>query len=74
MGVEVGGEPLCRGIASLQAYTAYLAALPGHPAPEDFIPKFTAMSGKAMGVEHAVLFRAHDLQAPPDFSIEPAQD
>ena len=24
------------------------------------------MSGKAMGVEHAVLFRAHDLQAPPE--------
>ena len=49
----------------LEAHAAYLAALPGHPAPGDFIPKFTAMSGKAMGVEHAVLFRAHDLQAPP---------
>jgi hypothetical protein len=30
----------------------------------NFIPRFTAMSGKAMGVEYAVLFRAHDLQAP----------
>ena len=28
------------------------------------------MSGKAMGVEHAVLFRAHDLQAPPHFPDE----
>ena len=44
------------------------------PAPEDFIPKFTAMSGKAMGVEHAVLFRAHDLQAPPEFFTEAMQD
>jgi hypothetical protein len=35
---------------------------------------FTAMSGKAMGVEHAVLFRAHDLQAPPAFVTDTAQD
>jgi len=73
-GVEVTGEPLRCGIASLEAHAAYLAALPGHPAPEDFIPKFTAMSGKAMGVEHAVLFRAHDLQAPPEFFTEAMQD
>lgn len=65
-GVEVTGEPLRRGIVSLEAHAAYLAALPGHPAPKDFIPTFTAMSGKAMGVEHAVLFRARDLQAPPE--------
>ncbi|MFD4644177.1 PIG-L deacetylase family protein [Lentzea sp. NPDC058436] len=65
-GVDVTGEPLRRGVASLEAHAAYLAALPGHPAPADFIPKFTAMSGEAMGVEHAVLFRAHDLQAPPE--------
>jgi LmbE family N-acetylglucosaminyl deacetylase len=73
-GVDVTGEPLGRGVASLEAHVAYLAALPGHPAPADFIPTFAAMSGKAMGVEHAVLFRAHDLQAPPDFSPQEAQD
>ncbi|MFE3170467.1 PIG-L deacetylase family protein [Amycolatopsis sp. NPDC059090] len=66
-GVDVTGEPLRRGIASLEAHAAYLAALPDHPAPRDFIPQFAAMSGKDMGVEHAVLFRAHDLQAPPAF-------
>ena len=66
-GVDVTGEPLRRGVASLEAHTAYLAALPGHPAPAELIPMFTAMSGKAMGVEHAVLFRAYDLQAPPEF-------
>jgi len=38
------------------------------------IPKFTAMSGKAMGVEYAVLFRAHDLQAPPELFTEAMQD
>jgi LmbE family N-acetylglucosaminyl deacetylase len=64
-GVDVTGEPLRRGVASLEAHAAYLAALPGHPAPADFIPKIAAMGGQAMGVEHAVLFRAHDLQARP---------
>jgi LmbE family N-acetylglucosaminyl deacetylase len=73
-GVEVTGEPLRRGIASLEAHAAYLAALPDHPDPQAFIPMFAAMSGKAMGVEHAVLFRAHDLQAPPDFGSEALQD
>ena len=73
-GVEVTGEPLRRGVASLEAHAAYLAALPDHPAPGDIIPKFTAMSGEAMGVEHAVLFRAHDLQAPPELFTEAMQD
>jgi LmbE family N-acetylglucosaminyl deacetylase len=73
-GVDVTGEPLRRGVASLESHAAYLAALPDHPAPKDFIPQFTAMSGKAMGVEHAVLFRAHDLQAPPEFPSEETQD
>ncbi|MEU3339301.1 hypothetical protein [Streptomyces sp. NPDC006668] len=73
-GVEVTGEPLRRGVASLEAHAAYLAALPDHPAPEDFIPKITAMGGRAMGVEHAVLFRAHDLQAPPDFLNEAGRE
>ena len=72
-GVEVTGEPLRRGVASLEAHAAYLAALPDHPAPEHIIPTLTAVGGKAMGVEHAVLFRAHDLQAPVDFSAETGQ-
>lgn len=69
-GVDVTGEPLRRGVASLEAHGQYLAALLDHPAPADFIPMFTAMNGKAMGVEHAVLFRAHDLQAPPSFPTD----
>jgi LmbE family N-acetylglucosaminyl deacetylase len=69
-GVDVTGEPLRRGVASLEAHAAYLAAIPGHPAPADFIPMIGAMNGKAMGVEHAVLFRALDLQAPPAFVTE----
>ena len=73
-GVDITGDPLRRGVASLEAHAAYLAALPDHPAPADFIPEFTAMSGKAMGVDHAILFRAHDLQAPPGSATEVAQE
>jgi hypothetical protein len=32
-GVDISGEPLERGIASLEAHAEYLAAIPGHPAP-----------------------------------------
>lgn len=60
-GVDVTGEPLARGIASLERHEAYLAALPDHPAPAEFIPELAAEGGTAVGVEHAVLFRAFDL-------------
>lgn len=66
-GVDVTGTPLAKGVASLEAHREYLAAIPGHPEPKDFIPQIAAMSGKAMGVEHAVLFKATDLHAPPSF-------
>lgn len=70
-GVDVTGEPMERGIASLEAHTEYLAALPNHPAPRDFLPFFAAQNGKAMGVKHATLFKAYDLQAPmPSFTEE----
>jgi LmbE family N-acetylglucosaminyl deacetylase len=64
-GVDISGEPLERGIASLEAHAEYLAAIPGHPAPRDMISGFTALQGKAMGVGNAVLFRAWDSQARP---------
>jgi LmbE family N-acetylglucosaminyl deacetylase len=64
-GVDISGEPLQRGIASLEAHAQYLAAIPGHPAPRDMISGFTALQGKAMGVANAVLFRAWDSQARP---------
>ena len=69
-GVDVTGEALERGIASLEAHEQYLAALPGHPAPRMMISGFTAWQGKSMGVPHAVLFRAWDFQAPPALAAE----
>jgi LmbE family N-acetylglucosaminyl deacetylase len=69
-GVDISGEPLERGIASLEAHGGYLGDIPGHPAPRALITGFTSQSGKALGVANAVLFRAHNLRAglpmPPD--------
>lgn len=69
-GVDVTGEPLQRGIASLEAHAEYLACIPGHPPPRVMIPAIAAMQGNAMGVQHAVLFRAWDFQAPPPMLAE----
>ncbi len=64
-GVDVSGEPLARGVASLEAHREYLAAIEGHPPPSVFIPAIAATGGQALGVAHAVLFRAWDFAAPP---------
>lgn len=69
-GVDVTGEPLERGIASLEAHGQYLAGIPGHPPPRQMITGITAMGGRRMGVAHAVLFRAHDLHAPRPVALE----
>jgi len=61
-GVEVTGEPLERGIASLEAHAAYLADIPGHPSPRELLTAVTAGQGEALGVDHAVLFRVHHLR------------
>jgi LmbE family N-acetylglucosaminyl deacetylase len=72
-GVDVTGEPVERGIASLEAHEQYLAGIPGHPAPRLMITGFTRLQGRAMGVPNAVLFRAWDFQAPPAIALEAMQ-
>ncbi|MCC6494828.1 MAG: PIG-L family deacetylase [Propionibacteriaceae bacterium] len=61
-GVDVTGEPLEAGIASLEAHAGYLADLTGHPSPRDLITGMTAGQGQALGVPNAVLFRAYKLR------------
>ncbi|MFG2794448.1 hypothetical protein [Streptomyces sp. NPDC048419] len=73
-GVEVTGEPLRRGRRLARGARRIPGRAPGPPRPRGLHPASTAMSGKAMGVEHAVLFRAHDLQAPPEFETEQVRD
>lgn len=72
-GVDVSGDPLERGIASLEAHREYLSGIPGHPPPRLLITGITATQGQRMGVAHAVLFRAFDLQAPPPTATEAMQ-
>lgn len=69
-GVDVSGEALERGIASLEAHGAYLAGIPGHPPPRLMLSAITAMQGPRMGVSNAVLFRAFDFDAPPPIALE----
>jgi len=72
-GVDVSGDPLERGIASLEAHREYLSGIPGHPPPRSMITGITAMQGWRMGVAHAVLFRAFDFHAPPPIALEAMQ-
>jgi len=69
-GVDVTGEPLERGIASLEAHAQYLAGIPGHPPPRLMITGITRLQGRAMGVPNAILFRAWDFHAPPPIAAE----
>lgn len=69
-GVDVTGEPLERGIASLEAHAQYLAGIPGHPPPRPMLTGITALLGRQLGVPHAVLFRAFDFHAPPPIALE----
>ena len=69
-GVNVTGEPVERGIASLEAHAQYLAGIPGHPPPRLLITGITRLQGRAMGVPNAVLFRAWDFHAPPPIAAE----
>lgn len=64
-GVDVTGEPLERGIASLECHREYLDGIPGHPPPRAMLTGVAALQGRRLGVPHAVLFRAHDFHAPP---------
>jgi hypothetical protein len=61
-GVQVDAEDVAAAVASLSAHKAYLAALPGHPKPAEFIPEMLQGQGRALGVPHAALFRAHRLR------------
>jgi LmbE family N-acetylglucosaminyl deacetylase len=69
-GVDVSGEPLERGAASLEAHGGYLAGIPGHPPARVLVKAIAEMQGRLLGVPGAVLFRAFDLQASPPISLD----
>lgn len=61
-GIEVTGSDVAAAVASLSAHRAYLADLPNHPAPEDFLPSSLAAQGELLGTPHAFCVRAHPLR------------
>jgi LmbE family N-acetylglucosaminyl deacetylase len=67
-GVDVTGEPLQRGIASLAAHAEYTKGLGGAgPDPGPFLTWAAEMGGPQLGVQAAVLFDVHQLSfdGPP---------
>ncbi|MFJ3222451.1 PIG-L deacetylase family protein [Streptomyces sp. NPDC086783] len=70
-GVDVTGEPLRRGIASLEAHAEYTKGL-GDQAfePGAFLTWVGRTAGQALGVESAVLFDVHQLipDGPPPWA------
>lgn len=59
--IAVTEEAVAAAVASLDSHEEYLAALPGHPVPSQFIPELLADGGRAAGVPAAFLVRAYDL-------------
>ena len=73
-GVDITGEPLRRGIASLEAHAEYTKGLgAGGPEPGPMLTWMAEMGGPAMGVRHAVLFDVFPLafEGPPPWVATP---
>ena len=74
-GVDVTGEPLQRGIASLAAHAEYTKGLGvAGPDPGPFLTWAAEMGGPAIGVKAAVLFDVHPLtfEGPPPWALASA--
>lgn len=63
-GVPVSPADVDSSVESLRCHREYLADLPDHPAPEDFIPEILAHGGTLLDSGHAVVFRAFHLGSP----------
>ncbi len=61
-GVAASEADVRAAVASLDSHKAYLADLPHHPKPAEFIPEMLKQGGQALGVPFGVLFRAHRLR------------
>ena len=57
--IEVSQQSMERGIRSLEAHRAYLAALPDHPAPSDLITGVLTGGGERAGVPYALPVHAY---------------
>lgn len=57
--LEVSEGAVEKAVASLAAHEQYLADLPDHPAPQDFIPEMLEEQGEAANVPYAMTFAAY---------------
>lgn len=57
--VEISATALDTAVASLAAHRQYLADIPDHPTPGDFVPEMLFEMGRAAGVEFAMAFAAY---------------
>lgn len=60
-GIAVDADAVAAAVASLECHEAYLADLPWHPKPAEFIPGMLTQGGAALGTGAAVLVKAYDL-------------
>ncbi|AGF72079.1 PIG-L deacetylase family protein [Corynebacterium halotolerans] len=58
-GTAVGQADRDAAVASLECHTEYLADLPDHPAPADFLPEILAADGALLGADFGVTFRVY---------------
>ena len=55
--VDISGSAFQAGVASLAAHERYLEGLgPDYPTPRELMEKFSAETGQAVGVDHAIAF------------------
>ncbi|MCG7438318.1 PIG-L deacetylase family protein [Corynebacterium freneyi] len=59
--VAVDDEDVAAAVASLECHREYLADLPDHPKPADFIPPMLANAGALVGERNGVAFRVYEL-------------
>ena len=57
--LKISQAAVDQAVASLAAHEQYLADLPDHPAPQDFIPNMLAEQGQAAQVPYAMGFKVH---------------
>lgn len=60
-GMAVNAEAVAASVASLECHAAYLADLPAHPKPAEFIPEMLRRGGRDLGAEFGVTFKVYDL-------------
>src|SRR5699024_3469063 len=57
--VDVSQTGVDNAVASLAAHKEYLADIPEHPVPADFVPQMLAETGRWAGVDYAMAFAAY---------------